>query len=72
MKKVDFVELDEWLKTGETELSKLAKEESRKLDEGIIKSIDLVELRKQAEMNIEEKKIKQLTNKFIDIVKNSH
>ncbi|MBQ2409606.1 MAG: hypothetical protein II309_09270 [Bacilli bacterium] len=72
MKKVELVEFNEWMKTGETELSKLAKEANKKIEEGITRSVDLVELRNQAKINIEKKKIKKIAKEFIDITKNSH
>lgn len=71
MKEVELIEFNEWMKTGETELSKLAKEANKRIEEGNTRSVDLVELRKQAKINIEEKKIKKITKEFIDITKNS-
>jgi hypothetical protein len=71
MKEVELVELDEWMQTSETEFSKLLKQEIKKMQKGEINSVDFLELKRQAKLNIEKKKIKAITKQFIEITKNS-
>jgi hypothetical protein len=71
MKEVELVEFDEWMQTSETEFSKLLKQEIEKMQKGEINSVDFLELKRQAKLNIEKKKIKAITKQFIEITKNS-
>ena len=71
MKEVELVEFDEWMQTSETEFSKLLKQEIKKMQKGEINSVDFLELKRQAKLNIEKKKIKAITKQFIEITKNS-
>ena len=71
MKEVELVEFDEWMQTSETEFSKLLKQEIKKMQKGEINSVDFLELKRQAKLNIEKKKIKAIAKQFIEITKNS-
>lgn len=71
MKEVELVEFDEWMQTSETEFSKLLKQEIKKMQKGEINSVDFLELKRQAKLNIEKKKIKAITKQFIEITKNN-
>ena len=71
MKEVELIEFDEWMQTSETEFSKLLKQEIKKMQKGEINSVDFLELKRQAKLNIEKKKIKAIAKQFIEITKNS-